>query len=87
MQMYLSQILYFFAVENLSNTEKHKVALTSCCKPVFGFPLVKSFNDAMVMDLKEWSHNKKKLASSRDRPYHKIPLKKSILVLPLKRKN
>ena len=37
--MYLSQILYFFAVENLSNTEKHKVALTSCCNQLLVFPL------------------------------------------------
>ena len=105
-------------VQNLSNTEKYKVALKLhrqfshphserllcllqdceindeelkshikdldekcdiCIKykktkrqPVVGFPLAKTFNETMAMDLKEWFRDKKNLASSHDRPCHKI---------------
>ena len=41
-------------------------------QPVVGFPLAKTFNETMAMDLKEWSHDKKNLASSHGRPCHKI---------------
>ena len=39
---------------------------------VVAFLLGKTFKKAMAMDLEEWSHDKKNLASSRDRPCHKI---------------
>ena len=41
-------------------------------RPVVGFPLAKAFNETMAMDLTEWSHDKKNLASSHDRPCCKI---------------
>ena len=41
-------------------------------QPVVGFPLAKTFHETMAMDLKEWFHDKKNLASSHDRPCHKI---------------
>ena len=41
-------------------------------RPVVGFLLAKTFNETMVMDLTEWSYDKKNLASSHGRPCHKI---------------
>ena len=57
MQMYLSQILYFFAVENLSNTEKHKVALK--LHRQFSHP----HSERLLSLLQDWEINDEELKS------------------------